>query len=212
VAGVSGTGSGQSETVTRRVPLSAAGGGPGHSAVGPRRYWLPMAATLGRPAAARGDGGRPRSCAIVRTEAALRPLRPASQWIAVSAECLDTQLDPVRPHRDHFGTLPDIPRHCRSGTQRPARSPQRPIRQRTDVRSAGLLPAHQLPSLPVQEQRRACAQQSNTDQQISFRNRWSSRTSSRIASGSWSRCHWHSSRPAAPPSPSAAAACAALIA
>jgi hypothetical protein len=33
------------------------------------------------------------------------------------------------------------------------------------------------------------AQQSNTDQQISFRNRWSSSTSSRIASGSWSRCH-----------------------
>ena len=56
------------------------------------------------------------------------------------------------------------------------------------------------------------AQQSNTDQQMSFRNRWSSRTSSRIASGSWSRCHWHSSRPAPSPSPSGAPARAALIA
>ena len=56
------------------------------------------------------------------------------------------------------------------------------------------------------------AQQSNTDQQMSFRNRWSSSTSSRIASGSWSRCHWHSSRPALSPSPSGAAARAALIA
>ena len=56
------------------------------------------------------------------------------------------------------------------------------------------------------------AQQSNTDQQMSFRNRWSSSTSSRIASGSWSRCHWHSSRPAPSPSPSGAPARAALIA
>jgi len=48
------------------------------------------------------------------------------------------------------------------------------------------------------------AQQSNTDQQMSFRNRWSSSTSSRIASGSWSRCHRHSSRPAASLSPSGA--------
>src|SRR5207245_5247411 len=55
-------------------------------------------------------------------------------------------------------------------------------------------------------------QQSNTDQQMSFRNRWSSSTSSRIASGSWSRCHRHSSRPALSPSPSSAAARAALIA
>jgi hypothetical protein len=56
------------------------------------------------------------------------------------------------------------------------------------------------------------AQQSNADQQMSFRNRWSSSTSSRIASGSRSRSHWHSSRPAASPSPSGAAARAALIA
>jgi hypothetical protein len=56
------------------------------------------------------------------------------------------------------------------------------------------------------------SQQSNTDQQMSFRNRWSSSTSSRIASGSWSRCHRHSSRPALSPSPSGAAARAALIA
>ena len=55
-------------------------------------------------------------------------------------------------------------------------------------------------------------QQSNTDQQMSFRNRWSSSTSSRIASGSWSRCHWHSRRPAASLSPSGPAARAALIA
>jgi hypothetical protein len=44
------------------------------------------------------------------------------------------------------------------------------------------------------------------------RNSWSSSTSSRIASGSWSRCQWHSSRPAVSPSPSGAAARAALIA
>ena len=56
------------------------------------------------------------------------------------------------------------------------------------------------------------AQQSKTDQQMSFRNRWSSSTSSRIASGSWSRCHRHSSRPACAPAPSGAAARAALIA
>jgi hypothetical protein len=56
------------------------------------------------------------------------------------------------------------------------------------------------------------AQQSNTDQQMSFRNRWSSSTSSRIASESWSRCHRHSSRPAPSPSPSGAPARAALIA
>jgi hypothetical protein len=37
------------------------------------------------------------------------------------------------------------------------------------------------------------AQLSNTDQQTWFRNRWSSSTSSRIASGSCSRCHRHSS-------------------
>ena len=55
-------------------------------------------------------------------------------------------------------------------------------------------------------------QQSNTDQQMSFRNRWSSSTSSRIAPGSWSCCHWHSSRPAASLRPSDAAARAALIA
>ena len=65
---------------------------------------------------------------------------------------------------------------------------------------------------PTPAQQSSRAQQSNTDQQMSFRNRWSSRTSSRIASGSWSRCHRHSSRPAVSPSPSGAAARAALIA
>jgi hypothetical protein len=59
---------------------------------------------------------------------------------------------------------------------------------------------------------RTRSQQSNTNQQMSFRNRWSSSTSSRIASGIWSRCHRHSSRPALSPSPSGAAARAALIA
>jgi F420-dependent oxidoreductase-like protein len=58
---------------------------------------------------------------------------------------------------------------------------------------------------------RRCAQHSNTDQQMSFRNRWSSRTRSLIAAGSWSRCHWHSSRAAVPASPSGTAARAALI-
>ena len=43
---------------------------------------------------------------------------------------------------------------------------------------------------------RCTGQHSNTDQQISLRNRWSSRTSSRIASASCSRCQRHSSRPA----------------
>jgi len=47
---------------------------------------------------------------------------------------------------------------------------------------------------------------------MSFRDRWSSSTSSRIASGSWSRCHRHSRRPASSRSPSGAAARAALIA
>ena len=47
---------------------------------------------------------------------------------------------------------------------------------------------------------------------MSFRRRWSSRTSSRIGSGSCSRCHWHSRRPAASPSPCTAAARTALIA
>jgi hypothetical protein len=56
------------------------------------------------------------------------------------------------------------------------------------------------------------AQQLKTDQQMSFRNLWSSSMSPRIAFGSWSRCHWHSNRPAASLSPSGAAARAALIA
>ncbi len=47
---------------------------------------------------------------------------------------------------------------------------------------------------------------SNTDQQMSFRKRWSSRTRSRMASGSWSRCQRHSSRWAVSPSPGEAAA------
>jgi hypothetical protein len=56
------------------------------------------------------------------------------------------------------------------------------------------------------------ASQSNIDQQMPFRNRWSSITSSRIASGSWSRCQRHSSRPALSLIPCGAAARAALIA
>jgi hypothetical protein len=60
--------------------------------------------------------------------------------------------------------------------------------------------------------RSAVSQQSNTDQQMALRIRWSSRTSARIATGSWSRCHQHSRRPARSPSPSGAAARAAMIA
>ena len=55
-------------------------------------------------------------------------------------------------------------------------------------------------------------QQSNTDQQMSLRNRWSSSTSSRIASGSWSHWHRHSSRAAPSHSPSGASVRTALIA
>ncbi len=55
-------------------------------------------------------------------------------------------------------------------------------------------------------------QQSNANQHNSLRRRWSSSTSSRISWGSWARCRWHSKRPAASRSPSAAAARAALIA
>jgi hypothetical protein len=56
------------------------------------------------------------------------------------------------------------------------------------------------------------SQKSKTDQQISFRSRWSSKTSSRTASGSCSRCQRHSSRPALSPSRPAAAARTALMA
>jgi hypothetical protein len=55
-------------------------------------------------------------------------------------------------------------------------------------------------------------QQSNTNQQYSFRNLWSSSTSSRISLGSCARCHWHSRRPASIRLSSGAAARAALIA
>ena len=59
---------------------------------------------------------------------------------------------------------------------------------------------------------RPARQQSKTDQQISLRNRWSSRTSSRTWSGSCSRCQRHSSLPALSPSRPGAAARTALIA
>jgi hypothetical protein len=55
-------------------------------------------------------------------------------------------------------------------------------------------------------------QQSKTDQQISFRNRWSSRTRSRTASGSCSRCQRHSNLAALSPSCPGAAARTALMA
>ena len=85
------------------------------------------------------------------------------------------------------------------------------LRQRAEPLLSSSLPYHSLRLLgragaPTR------AQQSNTDQQMAFRNRWSSRTSARIASGSWSRCHRHSRRPALSPTPSGAAARAALIA
>jgi hypothetical protein len=50
------------------------------------------------------------------------------------------------------------------------------------------------------------------DQQMSLRTRWSSRTSSRMAAGSCSRCQRHSSRPAVSVSPAEAAARVASIA
>ncbi len=56
-------------------------------------------------------------------------------------------------------------------------------------------PSHQ-PSSAASAPTRA--QQSNTDQQMAFRNRWSSRTSAQIVAGSWSRCHRHSRRHARP--------------
>ena len=55
-------------------------------------------------------------------------------------------------------------------------------------------------------------QQSNANQHNALRSRWSSSTSSRISLGSRARCHWHSTRPAASPSSSGAAARAALTA
>ena len=74
------------------------------------------------------------------------------------------------------------------------------------------VPTHELMCLLGSTGAPTRSQQSNTDQQMSLRNRWSSSTSSRIASGSWSRCHRHSRRPALSPSPSGTAARAALIA
>ena len=56
------------------------------------------------------------------------------------------------------------------------------------------------------------AQQTKTNQHSSLRSRWSSRTSSRMALGSWARCHRHSWRPASSRVPSVDAARAALIA
>ena len=78
------------------------------------------------------------------------------------------------------------------------------------MRAAGGRHGAAVPGGPVD--RLVRAQQSKTDQQMGFRSRWSSSTSSRIAAGSWSRCHRHSARPAASASPSGAAARAALIA
>jgi hypothetical protein len=47
------------------------------------------------------------------------------------------------------------------------------------------------------------AQSTNTFQQSAFRSFWSSRTRSRISSGSCSHCHWRSARAAASPWPNA---------
>jgi hypothetical protein len=95
---------------------------------------------------------------------------------------------------------------CVLGPKQCERGPK-PSRQNSSIRAHAS--ARWLEGRPGAPRR---AQQSNTDQQISFRNRWSSSTSSRIGSGSWSRCHRHSRRLAASPSPSSAAARAALIA
>src|SRR5207248_5081159 len=125
------------------------------------------------------------------------------------------------------GTAPSFPLPPRASAQPvrralhqllPRANTEIPTRKRQHLaegRIPGLIPigssaAHE----DVEEDQAAYgkhSQQSNTDQQMSLRNRWSSSTSSRIASGSWSRCHRHSSRPALSPS-SGAAARAALIA
>ncbi len=76
-------------------------------------------------------------------------------------------------------------------------------------RAAEFRPGSRPPNIPAAD---ISPQQSKTDQQISFRNRWSSNTSSLTSSGSWSRCQRHSSRPALSPSRPGAAARTALMA
>jgi hypothetical protein len=92
-----------------------------------------------------------------------------------------------------------VRRQIRSGHRR--RAPHvRPAGGGGDVTAD--VPTHALKRLLGNAGAQTRSQQLNTDQQMSFRNRWSSSTSSRIASGSWSRCHRHSRRPALSPSPS----------
>lgn len=137
--------------------------------------------------------------AAVRCSASARILEPARPGSDPREQADQTGCDGeertqtgLAVHRNHH----DVPR-------------ARPL-------TPGVMPTRPDPP-PQRFSSRACAgrharQQSNTDQQISFRNRWSSRTSSRIASGSCSRCQRHSRRPAFSPSPPGAAARAALIA
>ena len=113
------------------------------------------------------------------------PQVQAQRWdVGLRAGLADAYLSPVPPR--HRPSLPGARRPIASGNT--STSPRR------------------------SEPARRAAQGPNTDQQMSFRNLWSSSTSSRISSGSWSRCHWHSSRPAASLLPSGAAARTALIA
>jgi hypothetical protein len=108
-----------------------------------------------------------------------------------------------RYRHDRGASRPDLP----------ARPPARPRVPRTRH------PLHEvLAQLQSRRKQRQGAdamtriQQSNTDQQRSFRSRWSSSTRSRTASGSWARCHRHSALPARSASPPGAPARAALIA
>ncbi len=111
---------------------------------------------------------------------------------------------PWRSHpRPDAATMPVS--SARGRSMRPCGAPEQPKRQWD--REA--LRREQARAAVVSER---AGQQAKTDQHFALRSRWSSSTSSRISSGSWSRCHWHSRRPASWRSPSGAAARAARIA
>ena len=65
--------------------------------------------------------------------------------------------------------------------------------RRADRRSSSSAASDTDRPVPFEPER--AAQQSKANQHNSLRSRWSSSTSSRISSGSWARCHWHSRRP-----------------
>jgi hypothetical protein len=135
------------------------------------------------------------------------------RYICIEVKHLNTIVEGLRDRG--FGTVGEVQDR---GVQLPALL--RPRSRRTDRRARRAAPlrwselAHGVGSRRLLGGAGAPTrpQQSNTDQQMPFRNRWSSRTSPRIASGSRSRCQRHSRRPALSPSPSRAPARAALIA